>query len=156
MKKTITLLFAAALVLTLCLPALSQDDEIILAGEEEGFASQQRPVVVFSHVNHEAYDGVDGCLPCHHDGLNEDGTFIEGSDYLKCTECHGPSDGSGLDDLPQVFHKNCLGCHETVGKGPIACGECHVQDTFFGVPMGGEAMSDEAPVAEEPKEEGKQ
>ena len=142
MKKTIILLCAAALVLCLCLPAVSQDDEITLGGEEGGFAAMQRPAVVFSHANHMDYDGVDGCLPCHHDGKEDDGAFIEGSDYLKCTECHGPSDGSGLDDLPKVFHQNCIGCHESVGKGPVACGECHVK---------GDAGMAEAP-AEAPAE----
>ncbi len=149
MKKTITLLLAAALVLAFVLPVLSQDDEITLGTEDGGFAAPQRPAVVFSHINHEEYDGVDGCLPCHHSAKNDDGTFAEADDYLKCTECHGPSDGSGLDELPGVFHKNCIGCHEAQAKGPVACGECHVQTDFYGVPLGGaEEAAEEAAEGE--------
>jgi hypothetical protein len=29
--------------------------------------------------------------------------------------------------LRKAFHRNCKGCHLEQEKGPILCGECHVQ-----------------------------
>lgn len=126
MKKIIILLVALAACLVWILPALSQDDVMVLGGEADGFAMPQRSAVAFSHAAHGEYAGVENCLPCHHTGV-ENGAFIEGDDYAaKCADCHTGGGKPGLDDLTDKFHKQCMGCHTAQGKGPTACGECHV------------------------------
>lgn len=127
MKKTIILLVALAVSLVWILPALSQDDVMVLGGPDDGFTAPQRAAVAFPHGTHQDYEGVDGCLPCHHTGT-EEGAFVESDDYAaKCADCHTGDGKPGLDDLTSKFHKQCLGCHTKTGKGPTACGECHAK-----------------------------
>ncbi|MGE4552135.1 MAG: acidic tetraheme cytochrome c3 TmcA [Desulfovibrionaceae bacterium] len=126
MKKTIILLVALAVSLVWILPALSQDDVMVLGGPDQGFATPQRAAVAFSHAAHQEYAGVDNCLPCHHTG-KENGAFVESDDYsAKCSDCHDAAGKPGLNDLASKFHQQCMGCHTAQGKGPTACGECHV------------------------------
>jgi hypothetical protein len=43
-----------------------------------------------------------------------------------CTACHEKEQGGKIAGLGKDWaHKTCKGCHETMGKGPVKCGECH-------------------------------
>ncbi len=88
------------------------------------FENAQRPSVVFMHDEHnEKAQLEDKCWFCHHtDGTapSED----ESSEGTPCADCHNDDSTTGLMD---AYHKQCIGCHEKEGKGPLACGECHVR-----------------------------
>ncbi len=43
-----------------------------------------------------------------------------------CTACHETDKGGKIAGLGKDWaHKTCKGCHETMGKGPTKCGDCH-------------------------------
>jgi cytochrome c553 len=43
-----------------------------------------------------------------------------------CTSCHETDKGGKIAGLGKEWaHKTCKGCHETLGKGPVKCGDCH-------------------------------
>lgn len=123
MKKCITILLAVAAVLVFILPAFSQED--ITEIKDPSFAKLQRPAVPFMHDEHNEKAGIDGCLPCHHEG-KEDGELVEG-DPVTCVDCHDVKTTDGSMNLKDAYHKQCITCHENGKKGPVACGECHVK-----------------------------
>lgn len=123
MKKCITIMLALAVVTVFILPAFSQED--IKELKDPAFETFKRPAVPFMHDEHNEKAGLDGCLPCHHDGM-EDGEFVE-ADPMKCSDCHEAKPTDGSMNLKMAYHKQCIQCHEDVKKGPVACGECHVK-----------------------------
>jgi hypothetical protein len=94
--------------------------------------SQDRPPVLFTHGRH-IEDGF-SCKECHHryeQGKNvlEESDLEPGKPGIRCQECHGPG---GRGSLEEVFHRQCLGCHQKMAKEgrkniPRYCGECHVK-----------------------------
>jgi hypothetical protein len=44
-----------------------------------------------------------------------------------CRSCHGPGPVTKLTFTPKVAHERCVGCHQTLAKGPEKCQGCHVQ-----------------------------
>ena len=43
-----------------------------------------------------------------------------------CIACHETDKGGKIAGLGKDWaHKTCKGCHETMGKGPSKCGDCH-------------------------------
>lgn len=106
--------------------------------------SKQRPPVLFPHEMH--FDVADDCLSCHHDIEDGENVLDEGllsetepdeimtlnsmnRDELgpvACLSCHG-DDGKAEMDPMDVFHDQCITCHETNDAGPVMCGECHVE-----------------------------
>lgn len=126
---------AAALLLLAALPAICQDDVMTIGGEDYGFEQFQRAPVIFTHTVHMDLEMVDGaCGPCHHDGKDENGQFVE-ADPMPCKDCHD-AEGGDVADLRTAYHKQCITCHEEAAAGPVACGECHVQKDFFGISLG--------------------
>ncbi len=101
-------------------PAHSQEDTILL--NSSGLGTLQRPPVVFNHKLHaEKLD----CVRCHHDFdafLNN-----RGGEGQTCDSCHKRKADHGLPSLKDAFHFQCITCHETLKKGPVTCGECHVR-----------------------------
>ncbi len=133
-KAIITILVATVLLLA-ALPAVSQEDVITIGGEDYGFAQYQRAPVAFTHTVHMDLEMVDGaCAPCHHEGLDELGQFIEG-DTLPCKDCHAEEPDDDTTSLLTAYHKGCQDCHLEAASGPITCGECHIQNDFYGIPF---------------------
>ena len=79
--------------------------------------------VLFDHQTHSSVAGYGlSCGECHHT-LSED----EYDDAGSCTECHDPDEGD--EDMPKrsdAFHRQCIGCHQDFGAGPVECAQCHV------------------------------
>jgi hypothetical protein len=71
--------------------------------------------------------GVKGCAACHSQvPLTEDvARGTPDTNYSLCKNCHKPIPGN-LD----AFHNKCMGCHDTVKKGPgkaAPCAQCHAK-----------------------------
>ena len=71
--------------------------------------------VGFSHKGH--METVNECRTCHH----RDAAIVG----QKCSGCHGPTDEITMVCLRQAFHRQCLGCHSRLSKGPRKCSQCH-------------------------------
>lgn len=139
-KATITTLAAALLLGALLFPAAApaQDDEMTIGSEYYGFEQRERAPVIFTHTKHMELEMVDGyCAPCHHDGKDESGAFVEG-DTIPCRDCHAVEGDESMPGLMDSYHELCIDCHRDAGEGPLTCGECHVQTDFFGIPLGGD------------------
>ncbi|MBU1248118.1 MAG: cytochrome c family protein [Proteobacteria bacterium] len=133
-KAKITLL-AAALLLLAALPAVSQEDVLTIGGESYGFVVYQRAPVTFAHSTHMDLEMVDGaCTPCHHSGKDEMGKFVEG-DTVPCKDCHVEEGDEAMPSMLTAYHGLCQNCHLEAAKGPVTCGECHIQKDFFGIPF---------------------
>ena len=82
--------------------------------------------VLFDHKTHYADTGYGiSCGDCHHT-LSEE----EYADAQSCSECHDPVEGD--EETPKradAFHRQCAGCHEGYGAGPLEqdCNACHVR-----------------------------
>ena len=125
MKKAILIavVLACGLVLNLY-PAFSQDDMVIISNEV--FPSPQRPACVFKHDEHNEKAGIEDCSACHH--VYEDGKLVQddSSEGTPCAECHKVNAKTGTP-LMLAYHMQCIDCHTQKGKGPVACGQCHVK-----------------------------
>lgn len=74
--------------------------------------------VLLDHKGHASEEGYGiACTDCHHD-IEEEGAKPEA-----CGSCHGPD---AEIKRPDAFHKQCIGCHEEGGSGPVECSGCHV------------------------------
>ena len=106
-------------------PAWSQDEMTVV--ENSAFINPQRPPSVFEHDLHNETAGIDDCAACHH--VYEDGQLVadESSEDQRCSECHDLDEIDGQPGLMQAFHRNCKGCHDEEGSGPVMCGECHIK-----------------------------
>jgi Class III cytochrome C family len=79
--------------------------------------------VEFSHGQHANIAGT--CAKCHHHSP-------KGSTPA-CGECHESiivyhysTDKKGPDlGLKAAYHRQCMGCHEKMGSGPLGCTDCH-------------------------------
>lgn len=120
----IGIMAALLVVLVFIFPAVSRDEVSVFP--EDLFPDRQRPISLFSHEEHMAFDTIEDCYVCHH--VYEDGQLVEGesSDGIACGECHliDPSPENAVGRL-RAYHKRCKGCHESLKTGPITCGECH-------------------------------
>ncbi len=103
----------------------SQDD--MTAVDSTVFNNPQRTPSRFEHDVHNETAGIDDCAECHH--VYEDGILVEGesSEDERCSDCHSLESSNGQPSLIKAFHANCKGCHQSQGKGPILCGECHIK-----------------------------
>jgi hypothetical protein len=73
--------------------------------------------VFFTHQMHTDDYGSD-CVDCHHNLEDDDETY-------NCSECH---EETGDEDFPgraDSFHRQCQGCHDDYGAGPVECNSCH-------------------------------
>jgi hypothetical protein len=80
--------------------------------------------VLFDHQTHSSPKGYGlSCGDCHH-------TLSEGEyeNAEACSACHDPDEGT--EDTPKLedaFHRQCIGCHQQFGAGPVECAQCHVR-----------------------------
>lgn len=44
-----------------------------------------------------------------------------------CKACHGTGPVTKITFTPKIAHARCVGCHQTLAKGPDKCQGCHVQ-----------------------------
>jgi len=125
-KKIFIPALAVLAMLIFIIPAFSQEDMTEL--EDPAFTSNQRPAAQFDHMTHWDYVDQD-CGGCHHgpddQGNREEGASDPYSD--RCHDCHQVDPEPGRTGLLMAYHKQCKGCHQEQGAGPITCGECHVK-----------------------------
>lgn len=122
MKRCVPALIIAVL-LACAWPAFSQEDMTHVS--PAAFSSPTRPAAVFVHDTHNEKAGLDDCGICHHGGANGVKDTSATTEGTPCADCHKIQAGKGLTDLTHAYHKQCIGCHRTKGKGPLACGQCH-------------------------------
>lgn len=116
--------------LTLASIVGAQPEALTLASP--AFETRERPPVPFPHGRH--MEGDLSCKDCHHryeQGKNvlDESDLEPGKPGIRCQECHSTG---GRGNLREVFHRQCLGCHQKMAKeGPKSvpryCGECHVK-----------------------------
>lgn len=114
-----------AVALALALPALSQEDMTVIASD--AYPTLTRPAAAFVHDAHNEKAGAEDCVLCHHggsDGVQDTSSSTEGT---ACADCHAVKPDKGLTGLTNAYHGQCIGCHQKEGKGPLACGQCHVR-----------------------------
>jgi hypothetical protein len=78
--------------------------------------------VLFDHREHTSDKGYGlKCKECHHE------IEKEGEKPSRCEDCHKAEEGEGMGPLrSDAYHKQCKGCHEEGGQGPVNCSACHV------------------------------
>ncbi len=121
----LTGLALAALILAIAGVALSQDSITKLA--PEAFGKHQRPPAVFNHDKHNEKAKLEECVVCHHGGKNGVIDRVASTEGTPCADCHRVKPADKTTGLMRAYHKQCVDCHRTKGKGPLACGQCHVR-----------------------------
>ena len=110
MKKQLLLVFALFLAMVFVTAAVSAPPEgnvtLKLSGKKE---------CTFDHATHAK--NAKSCKDCHHKD--------EAGKEQKCTTCHTPEGKDGVINAKKAYHKQCIGCHKKVTKGPVKCTECH-------------------------------
>ena len=129
MRRTVGVLWAAAVLLAFCAPLIAEPPDIIMLSKPNVFGSLSREPVRFTHGRHLDTKDVD-CLTCHHDfkdGKNilDLATLWDNDAAIRCETCHEKP-----ASLQKAFHYLCITCHDTEKKqgrqtGPRTCGECH-------------------------------
>ncbi len=119
------LLVATVVFLLPAFVSYSQGELEVISIEQ--FDNPSRPAAVFAHDDHNAAAELeDQCWYCHHmDGANPNQD--ESSEGTPCADCHQLAPTDGTTALMEAYHGQCITCHEEKGKGPLACGECHVR-----------------------------
>lgn len=124
--KRIGLLAATCGILCLALGVgLCQDD--MRQVPTTAFKAPQRPAARFAHDDHNAKAKLESCAVCHHGEKDGKPDLEATSEGTPCAECHPLAATAGKTPLQRAFHRQCVGCHEASGKGPLVCGECHVR-----------------------------
>lgn len=90
-----------------------------------GFHKTKRPMVMFSHDNHNEKAELDECNICHHVYENNQLIADESSEDQTCFDCHNAEVKDAPFSLITAFHNRCKGCHLQLKKGPFLCAECH-------------------------------
>jgi len=119
---------ATALVLLLITLGLALSNQERLRLDTSAFDDPQRIGAVFDHDRHNEKAGLDDrCALCHH--VYDEKGLVKGAESTDsyCSDCHGlkPHGENGVS-LEVAFHKRCKQCHFESNKGPVLCGECHV------------------------------
>lgn len=110
----------------------------------------ERPVVQFPHDLHTEAVAAGGgdCSTCHPtrpDGYLSSLYMRVADDEAGEDEAAGGDDAKvDTEDLMEVYHDNCLACHERMAEegkksGPTICGECHREESAYvssRLPMG--------------------
>lgn len=125
MNKIAAALTVLAALCLLAVVAVAQDDMVKIEGT--AFGAPERPAAVFKHDEHNEKAKLEDCAACHH-GVDDKGKLAKGesSEGTPCADCHAVKGAKGTP-LMRAYHRQCQGCHEKAGKGPNACGECHVR-----------------------------
>ena len=129
-KQYATKLVLALAALVFCLPmattVFSQVEMRYVPAE--AYEKLTRPQVTFVHDAHNLEAGIDDCATCHH--VYDDGQLVpdDNSAGVPCSDCHA-LEGEGITPeapgLTEAYHGQCMGCHDTMNRGPITCGSCH-------------------------------
>ncbi len=96
--------------------------------ENEVFNTPQRPAVAFEHDDHnEVAQLEDDCSICHHSYNGKQRVKDESSEDSPCSDCHTikPTAKNSIP-LKTAFHNRCKACHFKASKGPVLCGNCHI------------------------------
>ena len=121
-----------SLSLSGCTPEAAADQttaraDLVDIAERAGFEELERSAVLFPHDLHTEVmlDRKEDCDLCH--PSNPDG--ILSASYQRLEEL-------GEDQLIDLYHDNCIGCHQESldsGKagGPVACGDCHLRQPLY-------------------------
>lgn len=129
MKIRTTIALTAMLLLgVFLLPAFSESEEESIF-QLSTMEPLTRPVSRFSHDEHNEKAGLEeNCTICHH-SYDEQGKLIEdeSSEGTPCADCHKEKANGNQPELIKAYHQQCKRCHEKEGKGPHACGECHIK-----------------------------
>lgn len=128
MNKNIVAIVAVLLLGIFLIPAFSEEAEETIF-QISSLEPLKRPISKFDHDAHNEAAGLEeNCMACHH-SYDENGKLIEdeSSEDTACGECHGLEDKGNQPGLIKAYHQQCKSCHEKQGKGPRACGECHVK-----------------------------
>ena len=84
----------------------------------------------FMHSKHAASLNGD-CALCHHaspEGADAGADRL--SETVACRSCHQESfnpDHPERIGLKAAYHQQCMGCHETMNRGPVDCVGCHAK-----------------------------
>lgn len=124
-KKIAAALAALAALCLLAIGAVAQDDMVKI--DSGAFGAPERPSPVFKHDDHNEKAKLDDCAVCHH-AADDKGRLVPNQDSVgtPCADCHKVTEAKGTP-LMRAYHRQCQGCHDTAGKGPTGCGECHVR-----------------------------
>jgi cytochrome c len=123
MKRCLPILTMAVFLVCAQL-AFSQEDMKTIP--PDAFGSLTRPAATFAHDQHNEKAGLE-CKDCHHggaDGVKDVESTTEGT---PCADCHAVQPAKGPTNLNRAYHQQCIRCHEEKGKGPLACGQCHIR-----------------------------
>jgi hypothetical protein len=101
--------------------------DLVDIADRAGFEELERPAVIFAHDLHtevmlDREEDCDLCHPTHPDG-------VLSVSYERLEEV-------GEDELIELYHDNCIGCHQEsldAGEdgGPVACGDCHLRQSPY-------------------------
>jgi len=125
MRRTIPLLLLAALIFVAAQVGMAQDSITKLG--PEAFGKRSRPAAVFAHDKHNEKAKIDECVVCHHGGKDGQIDRSASTEGTACAECHKVKPAGKGTGLQRAYHKQCIDCHRVKGKGPLACGQCHVR-----------------------------
>ncbi len=130
-KRTIFIAILLFFSVFVFMAAYSQED--IKFVDNSAFAKPERAPSLFAHDEHNENAELEECSECHH-VYDEDGKKIEdeSSEDQMCSDCHAEKASGSKLALMKAFHTNCKGCHVKEKKGPVMCGECHVNNPAAG------------------------
>ncbi|MBI5520686.1 MAG: cytochrome c3 family protein [Desulfovibrio sp.] len=124
MNRTLPVLLALALVLACAQLAPAQQDMKTLAPAAYG-NKLTRPPAQFNHDQHNEKAKLADCVVCHHGGKDGKIDRSASTEGTPCADCHALKVQGKGTALTRAYHKQCIGCHQAKGKGPVACGQCH-------------------------------
>ncbi|ABB40503.1 Transmembrane complex, tetraheme cytochrome c3 [Oleidesulfovibrio alaskensis G20] len=84
-----------------------------------------RPAAVFDHDAHNEKAGLNDCAVCHHGEEDGKQSLEVTSEGVPCADCHAVKAQGKRTPLRRAYHRQCMGCHQSAGKGPANCGGCH-------------------------------
>ncbi|MFZ5766377.1 MAG: cytochrome c3 family protein [Thermodesulfobacteriota bacterium] len=126
-KKTIVCAAAFAVLAGFTVPVMADNGPADITLQATIDAAPKPKPAVFPHKKHQ--DAGLACGECHH-GKGADGKktdYTDGMKIEKCESCHNKAAGlpKEVATFKDAAHTNCKGCHQTMGKGPTKCAECH-------------------------------
>ncbi|MEJ2724750.1 MAG: cytochrome c3 family protein [Deltaproteobacteria bacterium] len=115
--------------------ASNPSDLNVIVINNEGYETNRKGPVIFTHLKHARYYEV-SCWDCHHEYEDGKNVWAPWTGTVKCSECHMPSmNVEGVMNLQKAYHVNCKGCHEERAKegkthGPYRkCYGCHERES---------------------------
>ncbi len=121
------LLIPCLALAALCFSHLALGQEGMKELKPEAYKTRQRPPAVFKHDEHNQKAKVEECIRCHHGVENGKRSNTVSSEGTPCADCHKVKPTDGTTPLTKAYHSQCIGCHQKLQKGPLACGQCHIK-----------------------------